>query len=90
MDTSKITPLEDFDTELAEELLLRWHSSRRSHPAVADEEFAVLTAYSKHFAENHNADFEVCDDLTCKLAVMLEQAYGWIDVETGTYDEERQ
>ena len=78
------------DAELVVELLNKWHSSRRSHPAMSNEDFAVSVAYSKHLSENHDADFETCYDPTCRLAVMLEVAYGWVNPETGTYDEERQ
>ena len=78
------------DSELVAELLNKWHSSRRSHPAMAEEYKAALEAYRTHLEENHPADFEACDNLACHLAVLLEVAYGWINPDLMTHDEGRQ
>lgn len=78
------------DCELMERLLNRYHSSKRSHPAMLDEMNAVADAYACHLEHHPNADFEVCDDPRCRLAVLLEQAYGWIDDEYVSHDEDRQ
>lgn len=93
MDTSKVTKVffgAKGDAELVVMLLNRWHSSRCSHPAVANEAEAVADAFQRHSDESHLSDFETCDDLACRLALMLEQAYGWIDDDLSTYNEERQ
>jgi hypothetical protein len=65
------------DAELAVRLLNRYHSSRKNHPAMTDEMNAVADAYNNHLQHHPNADFEVCDDPRCRLAVLLKQAYGW-------------
>jgi len=90
MDISKITPIEDFDTELAERLLIRWHSSTRSHPAMKEERDAIAKVFNIHVSTGHNCDFETCLSLICRMAVMLEQAYGWIEDDLMRYNEERQ
>src|SRR3989304_10511903 len=59
-------------------LLKRWHSSTRSHPAMREERQAVSDACNYHHNQHHNADFEACDNLACRLALMLEQAYGGV------------
>jgi len=35
----------------------------------------ICEAYEKHVSENHQADYEVCEDLACHLAYALERLY---------------
>lgn len=33
----------------------------------------ICEAYERHLSENHQADYEVCEDLACQLAYALER-----------------
>jgi len=36
----------------------------------------IAEAFERHCTENHQADYEVCPDLTCQAAYALERLYG--------------
>ena len=36
----------------------------------------IAEAFERHCKENHQADYEVCPDLTCQAAYALERLYG--------------
>lgn len=40
--------------------------------ANPEEARQIADAFKRHCAENHNADFEACDDPQCKAAYELE------------------
>ena len=62
---------------------------RRSDPEMNEQMVLIVDAATRHHAQGHNADFEVCQDVLCRLAYLLEVSLGWINT-NGTYDESMQ
>ena len=57
----------------------------RSDPEMDEQMNIISNADERHLSLGHNSDFEVCQDLQCRMAYLLEVALGWINAD-GTYD----
>jgi hypothetical protein len=52
-----------------------WRGSSEGNTELEALRWQVYEAYTRHCAEHHNADFEVCSDPQCTAAVVVEANY---------------